>query len=108
MAQAFATALETSRRMICLGVSAVTRGRTERGLVVLKLCTGLDVEAHLLGVGLPIGRDVQSSTAGKSRGQQIDERRLHQSSLVMTLLRPGIRKEQLHLIETARCNLLLE
>src|ERR1700681_643869 len=51
---------------------------------------------------------MQSSAAAKPRSDQGHEFVLDYAALVMAFLRPGIRKQQLHLIETAGGNLLAQ
>lgn len=57
---------------------------------------------HLFCVGLPICRQVQTATRLQAIDHKIDEIRLYQSTLVVTLFMPGIRKEYLHRVQR-RC-----
>ena len=64
--------------------------------------------AHVLCIRLPVGRESQRA-AGRDRfRQQLDERRLNQPPLVMALLRPRIRKEDVHERDRGGRELLLQ
>src|SRR5690242_16969543 len=45
---------------------------------------------HVLGIGLPVGGQVQQAIGGHARGEQGDESGLDQAALVMALLVPGV------------------
>src|SRR5688572_5940652 len=64
--------------------------------------------AHLLCIRLPVGCKSQRA-AGRDRfRQQLDEWRLDQPSLVVSLLRPRIGKEDVREIDGRRSELLLQ
>ena len=69
----------------CLGVCPESRP-------VAPLVRGIDDFKHVLGVLGPVGREVQQSARPHARGEEFDELRLDQASLVMTLLGPRIRE----------------
>jgi hypothetical protein len=54
---------------------------------------------HLGGVVFPISREMKDPTVAEFGPQGRDERRLHQTPLLVALLRPWIGKEQHHQIE---------
>src|SRR5688572_25016265 len=95
--------LETRERALCRSrdETCVACGVGER-----RRCA--DDLAHLLRIGLPVGCESQRA-AGRDRfRQQLDERRLNQPALVMSLLRPRIGKEDVREIDGRGSELLLQ
>ena len=63
---------------------------------------------HVLGIGLPICRQVESSLRGYACQQQIYKVRLNKTALMMTLFVPGIGEENLNKINCLGWNLYFE
>src|SRR6185312_11603472 len=55
------------------------------GRLVAQQGTGAQHLEHVLGIGLPVGGEPQDARGPQACGQQLHERALHQSALVMAL-----------------------
>src|SRR6185312_7744766 len=107
VSQPFAASLEARRRAL----ARVPRGALEETAAwhgVLEQRARVEHLLHVLGVWLPV-RSEQQHTAGlQSTRNAFGEGRLKKPALVVTLLVPRVREENLHLIERLRRNLSLE
>ena len=56
--------------------------------------------AHMLGVRRPVSSHAQHAAVMQHARDTVNECRPHQPSLVMALFMPGVRKEQMHALET--------
>ena len=83
-----------------LGCVAAEFGGCERRPVLQQRIVAQHLE-HLLGVGLPVGGTVQVSTGLEARGQAVYQRTLDQAALVVPLLVPRIREEQVDGVQAA-------
>ena len=68
---------------------------------------GTDEFIDLLGVILPVGRNMKSAARHDFSGQQLQKSTLKNASLVMTLLWPRVRKVQVNATKRSVRNLLL-
>ena len=59
-------------------------------------------QQHLVCIGLPVGRAVEVATRFQACRQPGDQCRLNQAAFVVPLLVPGIGKEDVYAVETAR------
>ncbi len=103
MAEAFPSPLEAGG-----GAIGGTGHETALRIEIAQARFGREDREHFLRVWGPIGCEVHLATAFEALGQQTDERRLNQSPLVMSLLRPGIGKKHENFIETRRRQMALK
>ena len=72
------------------------RGTNAPWETILELRAGIQHLQQMLRVGSPVRRKLQHPAGAEPLGDALSEGRLDQAALVMTLLRPGIRKQDEH------------
>src|SRR5690606_18901401 len=80
------------------------RGRLPRGPARL----GDENVAHMFGVGVPVGGQVQQTARMKALVQQVHEERLDQPPLVVPILVPGVGEVHAHLVQRGGRDLLAQ
>jgi hypothetical protein len=75
-----------------------------RGVAQLRAC--VEYLQHSIRIGLPIGGKAQYPPAAQPVGDQLNERRLDQPPFVVPFLRPRVWKQDQHLSQRSRCNLM--
>ena len=103
MAEALAAPLEAGGAAFHHPVAEATIGRA-----VAQVRATAQHAQHILCVRFPVGRQMKSAAAFEPARHQACECGLHDAALVMTRLGPGIRKQQLQLVQAVRCDLALQ
>lgn len=97
MAMSQTTGLEAS-----LGPCLRARHRVPGSSNVLPCRSSIEDGKHVSRVGLPVGGQPELTAGADAFGESGDEFALDQAPLLVTLLRPGVGKEDLHPIESPR------
>jgi len=103
--EAFAAALETRGAASHEGIDVDEAASVG---AIGQQAAAVQHQQHLLGIGLPVGGEMQAPAGAEPGSHQRHEFVLDDAALVMALLRPGVGKQQLHFVETLGRNLLLQ
>ena len=87
---------ETKPSRLELRPRAIVRPRSEARRAVFEQRLGGKRGEHLAGIVFPVGRDVQIAAGSEAQRQLTDESRLQKPPLVVALLRPRVRKEDVN------------